>query len=163
MYKKDIDAANVAGNRLRRTIKEKIKSVIIDDFLREELDNLQKSIDRIDYNLFLKTITPIYIKLKINMPNVLYKILDDDETFKKIGWSFILGLKGVNKPQAKNSIIIDGEECLDIVSASEMLNVHKSTIVRWLETGKLKKANSDNMKKVYIKKSDINEFLKSKN
>lgn len=160
MYNDDIANANTAGNRLKRVILSKVKNSNIDTLLADEILKLSKSINDKDYNLFMQTVTPIYIKYKVNMPNVLYKILRDDEAFTKIGWSFILGLKGANKPQKQNTIEIDGEICYDIKTIMEKLGVAKITVQRWLAEGKLHKANSKQMKKTYIKKSEIDNFVK---
>lgn len=160
---KDIESANTAGNRLRRYVLAKNKNSNIDNVLSDEINKLLKATNNHDYNLLIQTLTPVYVKYQMNMPNVLYKVLEDDEHFEKIMMAFILGLKGSNKPTSKDTIIIDNEECYDINTVSEMLGVTIGTIKRWIKENKLKKANSSNFKKTYIKKSDIENFISNKN
>lgn len=160
---KDIENANIAGNRLRRYVLAKNKNSNIDNILSDEINSLLKAVNKHDYNLLIQTLTPIYIKYQMNMPNVFYKVLEDDEHFEKIITAFILGLKGSNKPASKNSIIIDNEECYDINTVAEMLGVVKLTVQKWIKSGKLKKANSPQFKKTYIKKSDVENFISNKN
>lgn len=160
---KDIESANIAGARLKRYVLAKNKKSNIDNVLSNEINSLLKAVNKHDYNLLIQTLTPIYIKYQMNMPNVFYKVLEDDEHFEKIITSFILGLKGSNKPASKNSIIIDNEECYDINTVAEMLGVVKLTVQKWIKSSKLKKANSPQFKKTYIKKSDVENFISNKN
>lgn len=159
---KDIKSANIAGNRLRRYILAKNKNSNIDNVLSNEINKLLKAICDHDYNLLIQTLIPVYVKYQMNIPNVLYKVLEDDEHFEKIIAAFIFGLKGSNKPKSKDTIIIDNEECYDITTVSDMLGVTNLTVHNWIKAGKIKKANSKQFKKTYIKKSDIENFIKNK-
>lgn len=157
-----IEKSNNAGYRLRRYLLSKYKNIKIETVLQKEIQTLLKAVNDNNFNLFLETITPIYLKYELNMPNVFYEMLNDEEHFVKILSAFIFGLKGAYKSQKGQTIVINGELCYDIKTICDMLGVKKLTIYEWLKKGKLTKANTDGMKKIYIKKSEVDNFLSAK-
>lgn len=158
-----IEKSNNAGYRLRRYILSKYKNIKIETVLQKEIQTLLKAVNDNDYKLFLETITPIYLKYELNMPNVFFEMLNDEEHFIKILSAFIFGLKGAYKETKAHPIVINNELCYDIKTICDLLGVKKLAIYRWLKKGKLTKANTDGMKKIYIKKSDVDNFLKKDN
>ena len=70
---KNIESANTVGNRLRRYVLAKNKNSNIDNVLSDEINKLLKATNNHDYNLLIQTLTPVYVKYQMNMPNVLYK------------------------------------------------------------------------------------------
>lgn len=159
-----IEKSNYAGYRLRKIIFNQFKNNSeekhIENLLNRELQTLIKALNDNDYNLFLNTIIPLYTKYKINMPNVFYEMLKDDEHFTKILAAFIFGLKGAYREKKGHTLEIGGELCYDIKTICEIYGTTSGTIYGWLYNGKLKKANSKNLKKVYIKKADLDNFFK---
>lgn len=154
-----IKQANNAGYNLRKRLLKKYANIKIETVLQKEIQTLLKAVNDNNYNLFLETITPIYIKYEIDMPSVFFEMLNDDEHFIKILSAFIFGLKGAYKQPKGHEIEIDGELCYDIKNICYKLDIHKNTIYRWLKEGKIKRANSNKTGHIYIRKSDIDNLL----
>lgn len=87
-------------------------------------------------------------------------MLKDDEHFTKILSSFIFGLKGAYRKQKGHTLEIGGALCYDINMICEIYGTRPNTVYSWIKQKKLKKANSKNLKKVYIKKDDLDNFFK---
>lgn len=159
-----IEKSNAAGYKLRKIIFNQFKNNSeekhIENLLNRELQTLIKALNDNNYNLFLNTIIPLYTRYKINMPNVFFEMLKDDEHFEKILAAFIFGLKGAYREKKGHTLEIDGALCYDIKTICEVYGTRANTVYSWLKNKKLKKANSKNLKKVYIKKDDLDNFFK---
>lgn len=157
-----IAKANACGYKLRRTLFNQFKNSEvknIENIIAKELQQLIKALNDNNYNLFLKTIIPLYTNNKLNMPSVFYEMLKDDEHFTKILAAFIFGLKGSYREPKGHTIEIDGHTCYDVKTITDIYGVNARTIYNWIRNKKLKRASSKNIKKLYIKKDDIDEFI----
>lgn len=157
-----IEKSNRAGFRLRKHILNEHANIKIETVLQKEILQLLKASNDNNFNLFLQTIIPIYTKYELDIPSVFYEMLKDDEHFIKILSAFLFGLKGAYREKRGHELEIDGEHCYDIKTICQLLNVSDMTVYRWLKEGKIKRANSSEIKHIYIKKDDIDKLMSAR-